>query len=114
MWRTSEERTASAVRRLGLAFELWKWTPHEKQRLLFTSPSQVTVAACGRRWGKTECLGMDIATLALDELREGPVRGQLTKRNRSYATALPQGFRAGFQGLGVERVFSSSFERRAN
>ena len=53
MWRTSEERTESAERRLGLAFALWGWTPHEKQRLLFTSPSQVTVVACGRRWGKS-------------------------------------------------------------
>ena len=25
------------------------------------------VAACGRRWGKTEALSLDIATLALDE-----------------------------------------------
>ena len=25
------------------------------------------IAACGRRWGKTEALSLDIATLALDE-----------------------------------------------
>lgn len=71
MWRTSAERAASAARRLDLARALFGWAPHDKQRHLFTSTAQVTVAACGRRWGKTECLGMDIATLALDELAAG-------------------------------------------
>ena len=71
MWRTRDEREASAARRLTVAKTVWDWEPHEKQRLLFCSPAQVTVAACGRRWGKTECLGMDITTLALDELRAG-------------------------------------------
>lgn len=71
MWRTGQERQDSAARRLELAREVWEWEPHEKQRLLFCSPAQVTVAACGRRWGKTECLGVDIASLALDELSAG-------------------------------------------
>ena len=71
MWRTAAARTESADRRLVLAQGLWGWEPHEKQRLLFATPSQVTVAACGRRWGKTECLGVDIASLALDELAAG-------------------------------------------
>ena len=71
MWRTTKERAESAQIRLELALTLWGWTPHEKQRLLFCSPSQVTVAACGRRWGKTECLSIDIASLALSELSQG-------------------------------------------
>ena len=71
MWRTVDARLDSAERRLVLAQGLWGWEPHEKQRRLFCAPSQVTVAACGRRWGKTECLGVDIASLALDELGRG-------------------------------------------
>lgn len=71
MWRTGQDRRESAARRLELARGLWGWVPHEKQRELFCSPAQVTVAACGRRWGKTECLSADIATLALEELAQG-------------------------------------------
>ena len=71
MWRTVDARLDSAERRLALAQGLWGWEPHEKQRRLFATPAQVTVAACGRRWGKTECLGVDIASLALDELGRG-------------------------------------------
>ena len=33
----------------------------------FSCPAQMRVAACGHRWGKTEALSLDIATLALDE-----------------------------------------------
>ena len=71
MWRTSSERVESAARRLVLAENVWGWVPHEYQQALFCAPSQVTVAACGRRWGKTECLSVDIASLALDELSRG-------------------------------------------
>ena len=71
MWRTSAERVESAERRLVLAADLWKWVPHPFQRSLFCASTQVTVAACGRRWGKTECLSVDIASLALDELARG-------------------------------------------
>lgn len=71
MWRTSQDRADSAARRLELAQALWGWSPHETQRSLFCSLAQVSVAACGRRWGKTECLSADIATLALDELAQG-------------------------------------------
>ncbi len=71
MWRTIQERVASAERRLVLAADVWGWHPHEHQRSLFCAPSQVTVAACGRRWGKTECLSHDVITLALDELAQG-------------------------------------------
>ena len=67
MWRTGEERAASAAERLVLADELWGWRPHERQAAFFTSPAQVRVAACGRRWGKTECLSMDVASLAMAE-----------------------------------------------
>ena len=34
---------------------------------VFCCPAQIRVAACGRRWGKTEALSIDIASLALDE-----------------------------------------------
>ena len=71
MWRTPTQREASASQRLELALALWGWQPHAKQRSLFGTPSQVTVAACGRRWGKTECLSVDIATLALNEIAHG-------------------------------------------
>ena len=67
MWRTIRNRTKSAKERLALAKRLWGWTPHAEQRKLFCCTAQVRVAACGRRWGKTECLSIDIATLALTE-----------------------------------------------
>ena len=50
-----------------MAKRLWGWMPHTEQRKLFCSTAQIRVAACGRRWGKTECLSVDIATLALKE-----------------------------------------------
>ena len=67
MWRTEAGRAASAARRLTLARRLWKWQPHPAQALFFACPAQMRIAACGRRWGKTEALSLDIATLALDE-----------------------------------------------
>ena len=67
MWRTEAGRAASAARRLKLAKRLWKWQPHPAQARFFSCPAQMRVAACGRRWGKTEALSLDIATLALDE-----------------------------------------------
>ena len=67
MWRTIRKRTKSAKERLALAKRLWGWIPHAEQRKLFCSTAQVRVAACGRRWGKTECLSVDISTLALKE-----------------------------------------------
>jgi len=67
VWRNKQERAQSARERLGLAASLWGWRPHETQRSFFCSDSSVRVAACGRRWGKTECLSVDIATLALAE-----------------------------------------------
>ena len=50
-----------------MAETVWRWQPHTTQRKLFCSDTSVQVAACGRRWGKTECLSVDIATLALAE-----------------------------------------------
>ena len=65
MWRTERERVGSARARLAQAGRLWGWSPHQRQREWFVSPAPVRVAACGRRWGKTESLSVDIATLAL-------------------------------------------------
>jgi hypothetical protein len=67
MWRTRQQRTQSALERLLRAQEWWNWQPHPAQLALFSSDASVRVAACGRRWGKTESLSIDIATLALAE-----------------------------------------------
>ncbi len=67
MWRTKQERRASALGRLEQAKRWWDWQPHEAQRRLFCSAASVRIAACGRRWGKTESLSVDIASLALTE-----------------------------------------------
>ena len=67
MWRTEAGRAASAARRLTLAKRIWAWKPHPAQAKFFVCPAQMRIAACGRRWGKTEALSLDIATLALDE-----------------------------------------------
>ena len=67
MWKTEAGRAASAARRLKLAKRLWNWQPHPAQARFFSCPAQMRIAACGRRWGKTEALSLDIATLALDE-----------------------------------------------
>ena len=67
VWRTKQRRVQSAQKRLKMAEALWGWQPHAAQRDLFCSGASVRVAACGRRWGKTECLSIDIATLALAE-----------------------------------------------
>ena len=53
-------------RSLALAKRLWSWTPHSPgQRLFMTSEARVVTAACGRRWGKSESAGVDIALYAL-------------------------------------------------
>ena len=67
MWRDSAGRASSAARRLALAEQLWGWRRHRAQARFFCCPAQIRVAACGRRWGKTEALSIDIASLALDE-----------------------------------------------
>jgi len=65
--------------RLALAEELWDWRPHPGQREFLSlrlpdgTEPRVLVAACGRRWGKTECLGMDVASRILTD----PELGQM-------------------------------------
>lgn len=62
---------ADLAERLALAWELWEWEPHAGQREFLSlrladgKEPGVLVAACGRRWGKTECLGMDVAARIL-------------------------------------------------
>ena len=67
MWRTKQQRKASAHERLERANIWWGWQAHEAQKRLFCSTASVRIAACGRRWGKTESLSIDIASLALTE-----------------------------------------------
>ncbi|MGQ9455075.1 MAG: terminase large subunit domain-containing protein [Armatimonadota bacterium] len=52
-------------KRLLLAEWLWGWKPHDSQRVWFLNDSPVKVAACGRRWGKTESAAVDVATAAI-------------------------------------------------
>jgi hypothetical protein len=65
--------------RLEIAARLWDWQPHPGQREFLSlrlengDEPKVLVAACGRRWGKTECLGMDVATRILTQ----PELGQM-------------------------------------
>lgn len=58
--------------RLRIAQWLWGWVPHETQRQWLMSDARVKVAACGRRWGKTEAAAVDAAAMAL--LRPGSVQ----------------------------------------
>lgn len=51
--------------RLALAKLLWGWKPHPTQREWLLSDASVKVAACGRRWGKTEAAAIDAAAFAL-------------------------------------------------
>ena len=51
--------------RLWLARLLWGWVPHPTQRQWLLDHHSVKVAACGRRWGKTEAAAVDAATFAL-------------------------------------------------
>jgi phage FluMu gp28-like protein len=54
-----------AQKRLNLARALWRWQPHPTQEEWLLSEAQTKVAACGRRWGKTEAAAVDVATTAL-------------------------------------------------
>jgi hypothetical protein len=69
----SRSYDSSIEARFALAARLWDWTPHPGQREFLTkrlddgSEPKVLVAACGRRWGKTECLGMDVASRILTQ-----------------------------------------------
>lgn len=51
--------------RIALARALWGWRPHPSQREWLLDDSPMKVAACGRRWGKTESQAVDAATFAL-------------------------------------------------
>lgn len=52
-------------KRLALAKSLWDWEPHAAQREWMLDDSHQKVAACGRRFGKTESAVMDDVTLAI-------------------------------------------------
>ena len=73
--------------RLALAKRLWDWEPHPGQREFLTltlpdgSEPKTLIAACGRRWGKTEGLSVDVAVRVLTEpdlaqLLVGPTKDQ--------------------------------------
>ncbi|MGC8783807.1 MAG: terminase large subunit domain-containing protein [Armatimonadota bacterium] len=59
MWTYSPEQI------LQVAQRWWGWTPHSAQREWMLDTHPVKVAACGRRWGKTESLAVETAALAL-------------------------------------------------
>lgn len=50
---------------LELAEAEWQWHPHPAQREWLLNSSPIKVAACGRRWGKTEALAVETAALLL-------------------------------------------------
>jgi len=64
-WRTVAQRLLDGAKQLGMMRDFWRWQPHEAQRKFFDSTAEIKVAACGRRWGKTQLLAMDAVTLAL-------------------------------------------------
>jgi hypothetical protein len=99
MWRTKQKREASARERLECAKLWWNWQPHEAQKRLFCSAASVRIAACGRRWGKTESLSIDIASLALTErgsrqLIIAPTEGQARILGEAVQERLEKAFAA--------------------
>ncbi len=50
---------------LRCAREWWGWEPHPAQREWMMDTHPVKVAACGRRWGKTESVAVETAALAI-------------------------------------------------
>ena len=52
-------------KRIDLARKFWAWEPHPTQREWLLDEHKVKVAACGRRWGKTEAAAIDVATYAI-------------------------------------------------
>ena len=50
---------------LKVAKVFWGWVPHHSQREWLLADAKVKVAACGRRWGKTEAAAVDVATQAI-------------------------------------------------
>lgn len=59
MWTYCPEKILQAAQ------QWWGWTPHPAQREWMLDTHPVKVAACGRRWGKTESLAIETAALAL-------------------------------------------------
>ncbi|HET6452843.1 MAG TPA: terminase family protein [Armatimonadota bacterium] len=57
--------TIQIQKRIDLARTLWDWEPHPTQREWLLDEHPVKVAACGRRWGKTEAAAIDVATYAI-------------------------------------------------
>lgn len=55
----------NTITRLKLAAQLFGWQPHPSQKLWLIDESRVKVAACGRRWGKTEAAAIDAGTYAI-------------------------------------------------
>lgn len=51
--------------RLRLAKRMWGWIPHPTQQRWLLCEAQTKIAACGRRWGKTEAAAIDAATFAI-------------------------------------------------
>jgi phage FluMu gp28-like protein len=61
----SKKERLSTAKRLLLAKELFAWQPHPTQKEWLLDNHRVKVAACGRRWGKTESAAVDVATYAI-------------------------------------------------
>lgn len=59
MWGYSPEQVLEAAQRW------WGWQPHPAQREWMLNTHPVKVAACGRRWGKTESVAVETAALAV-------------------------------------------------
>ncbi|MBP6965621.1 MAG: terminase family protein [Armatimonadetes bacterium] len=53
------------AKRIELAAALFGWRPHPGQMAWLMDEHPVKVAACGRRWGKTESAAVDVCTFAL-------------------------------------------------
>jgi len=65
-------KTALSPRnRILMARTLWGWEPHPTQKEWLLDDHQVKVAACGRRWGKTESAAVDVATYAIASTETG-------------------------------------------
>jgi len=63
--QTEMSSTLTSEKRIELARVLWGWAPHPTQKEWLLDRHQVKVAACGRRWGKTEAAAVDVATYAI-------------------------------------------------
>jgi len=104
MWRNNSQRKRSATERLEMAKLWWHWQPHAAQKRLFCSTASVRIAACGRRWGKTESLSVDIASLALTErgsfqLLVAPTEGQARLLGEAVWDKLEKAFASGDPNL---------------